>query len=248
MKNKINNKLLIITTVGAIAMSGCASKSLEVTNTNVNKSVVSQVNNLKVKQEKISKWKSLKKSKREDCVDCYANIAKKPTTKVATASNVSTTVYGYDYAESTMEAYAPHEVKREEYKNPYLTDAEIEEVYNEDKNNYLVDASYREDISNNENSYKSLYAEVEKHSTRKENSNLMAKNSIQVGAFRKYAGAKVYAKRYSLLTSKYNVDIKENVKDNKPIYRVQIEGFSNEREAKEFMNRYGLNGAFLVRR
>ena len=58
----------------------------------------------------------------------------------------------------------------------------------------------------------------------------------------------MYAKRYSLLTRKYNVEIKENVQDNRPIYRVQIEGFSNENEAREFMNRYGLNGAFLVRR
>ncbi len=77
---------------------------------------------------------------------------------------------------------------------------------------------------------------------------LSSKNSIQVGAFRKYAGAKVYAKRYSLLTSQYNVEIKENVKDNEPIYRVQIEGFSNQNEAKKFMARYGLNGAFLVSR
>ena len=109
-------------------------------------------------------------------------------------------------------------IKLEEYKNPYL-----------------VDESY------SDNRDESLYAKIE-------NKKLSSKNSIQVGAFRKYAGAKVYAKRYSLLTRKYNVEIKENVQDNRPIYRVQIEGFSNENEAREFMNRYGLNGAFLVRR
>lgn len=229
MKNKINNKLLIVTTtIAAITMSGCTSKSLTIaTDTNVNKSVVSPFNNLEIKQKKASKWKSLKESKKKDCVDCYASFVKKPIDKVAVISNVSST-----------------KVKLQEYKNPYDTDEKIEE----DKNNYLVDTSYHENMRSNENSYKTLYAEVEKHSVREENSNLMAKNSIQVGAFRKYAGAKVYAKRYSLLTSKYNVNIKENVKENEPIYRVQIEGFSNKTEAKEFMNRYGLDGAFLVRR
>jgi hypothetical protein len=237
MKNKTNNKLLILTTLAAISLSGCASKSIEV------------INKSEIKQVKVSKWKNLNKSKKEDCVDCYANIVKEPMAKVALVSNASTTtVYGYDYAQIQKDAYAPYKEKLEEYKNPYLTDAETEEVYIEDDNTYLVDASYREDVSNNENNYKNLYTKVEKHSLQEKNSRLLGKNSIQVGAFRKYAGAKVYAKRYSLLTSKYNVEIKENVKNKKPIYRVQIEGFSNEREANAFMQRYGLDGAFLVRR
>ena len=75
------------------------------------------------------------------------------------------------------------------------------------------------------------------------------KTSIQVGAFRKHAGATVYAKRYSLL-SKYKTVIKNGTKDAKPLYRVQIEGFSSELEAREFISKhqYSLNGAFLVRR
>jgi len=244
MKNKTNNKLLILTTIAAISLSGCASKSIEVTDTNVNKVTIPQVQREEIKYQKVSKWKGIKKNTKKDCVNCYAKIGRKPVERVASAKS-STTVYGYDYAQTQMDAYAPHEVKLEEYKNPYLANAE--EAY-EEGNNYLVDATYSENSNAYKNEPKSLYAKLEKRSPVDENEKILSKNSIQVGAFRKYAGAKVYAKRYSLLTSKYNVDIKENVKNNQPIYRVQIEGFSNKREAKEFMSRYGLSGAFLVRR
>jgi len=37
MKNRINNKLLILTTIGAISMGGCVSKTVEVIDTKVNK-------------------------------------------------------------------------------------------------------------------------------------------------------------------------------------------------------------------
>ena len=227
MKNKTNNKLLIATTIATITLSGCVSKSLVLTtNTHTQRVFVPHVNKINVRPVKVSKWKTLKKRKKENCVNCYSSFVKRPMTKVAT-SNVSTKVYGYNYTENPNSSYAPHEVKLEEYKNRYLTDIEIEEGYRDHKN-----------------SYKSLYSDL----GRDNNSNIISKKSIQVGAFREYAGAKLYAKRYSLLTSKYSVNIKENVKYNKPIYRVHIEGFSNEREAKEFMNRYGLYGAFLVRR
>jgi len=74
------------------------------------------------------------------------------------------------------------------------------------------------------------------------------KVAIQVGAFRRYAGARVYAKRYGLLSRKYKTVIKKGYKDSKPIYRVRILGFRNKQEAREFMYRYNLNDAFLVRR
>jgi len=76
--------------------------------------------------------------------------------------------------------------------------------------------------------------------------NLSKKTSIQVGAFRRYKGAKIYAKRYSLLSRSHKAVIKNGFKDNIPIYRVRIEGFSSKREAKRFMTRYSLNSAFLV--
>ena len=72
--------------------------------------------------------------------------------------------------------------------------------------------------------------------------------SIQVGAFRRYAGAKIYARRYGLLSNQYKTIIKKDIENAKPLYRVRIEGFANEHEARTFMLRYSLNGAFLVRR
>jgi len=72
------------------------------------------------------------------------------------------------------------------------------------------------------------------------------KIAIQIGAFRRYAGAKVYAKKYDLLSDRYKVEIKAGAKDQKPLYRVRIEGFSTRSEAKEFKRKYGLTGAFLV--
>jgi hypothetical protein len=246
MKNKTNNRLLVLTTVAAITLSGCASKKITVIEPTVNKVTVPHVQQVEVRHQRLSKWQGITKNKKEDCVDCYATILKEPVTKVASAKT-STTVYGYDYAQNKIDTYtAPYEVE-EEYQNPYVEESKTEEVY-EEGNSYLVDASYSEDDNTYESESKNLFAKVQIPVTTDENSQLLGKNSIQVGAFRKYAGAKVYAKRYSLLTSKYNVDIKANVKNNQPIYRVQIEGFSNEREAKEFMNRYGLDGAFLVRR
>jgi len=77
---------------------------------------------------------------------------------------------------------------------------------------------------------------------------ISSKISVQVGAFRKHAGATVYAKRYSLLTDQYSVKIKKEFKDAQPIYRVQIQGFGTEHEAKRFIRQYGIEGAFLVRR
>jgi uncharacterized linocin/CFP29 family protein len=72
------------------------------------------------------------------------------------------------------------------------------------------------------------------------------KISIQVGAFRRYAGAKVYAKKYDLLSDKYKVEIDTGAKDQKPLYRVRIEGFASKSEAKNFKRKYSLTGAFLV--
>jgi|GEM_PF-6683501 len=72
--------------------------------------------------------------------------------------------------------------------------------------------------------------------------------AIQVGAFRRYAGAKVYARRYRLLNRRYKTVIKKGYKNSKPIYRVRILGFRNKQEARDFMYRYNLNDAFLVRR
>ncbi len=72
--------------------------------------------------------------------------------------------------------------------------------------------------------------------------------SIQVGAFRKYGGAKRYKRRYNALSSKYRVNIKTVQKKNKPLYKVHITGFKSRVEAKIFRNKYNIKDAFLVRK
>jgi rare lipoprotein A (peptidoglycan hydrolase) len=74
--------------------------------------------------------------------------------------------------------------------------------------------------------------------------------SVQVGAFRHYSGAKLYANRYSMLDSQYKAVIKNSTMDAKPLYRVQIEGFGTEKAARRFISKYqySLDGAFLVMR
>ena len=72
--------------------------------------------------------------------------------------------------------------------------------------------------------------------------------TVQVGAFRKFLGAKNYAKRYALLDNQYSVDIEKEMKDLEPIYRVQVNGFLSNIEAENFINKYGSQGAFLVRK
>jgi hypothetical protein len=76
------------------------------------------------------------------------------------------------------------------------------------------------------------------------------KVSVQVGAFRQYSGAEVSLQKYNMLHNQRKAVIKNGYKDAKPIYRVQIEGFGTESEARRFISKYKhtLNGAFLVRR
>ena len=223
MKNKINNKLLLLTTLSAIVMSGCVEKTIAVS--------PNKINNVEKSNWKVSNIKKSFKDQDDDCIDCYANFPKASAQKIA-FSEKSQSIYSNDYSQAPIKRKV---IKQ--YKNPYEENNAypVDTSYSEE-NSYLVDASYKED----EHEYQTAH-------TNKSQINLN-KKSIQVGAFRKYAGAKVYAKRYSLLTTKYNVDIKKNVNNGKPLYRVQIEGFSNEFEAKKFMERYGLHGAFLVRR
>ena len=72
--------------------------------------------------------------------------------------------------------------------------------------------------------------------------------TVQVGAFRKFLGAKNYAKRYALMDNQYSVAIEEEMKNSTPIYRVQVNGFLSNQEANIFINKYASQGAFLVRK
>jgi len=75
-------------------------------------------------------------------------------------------------------------------------------------------------------------------------------NYVQIGAFRNQAGATTCASRYSLLSRQYKAIIRDSILDQKIIYRVHIEGFTSESEARRFIAKHknSLSGAFLVRR
>ena len=71
---------------------------------------------------------------------------------------------------------------------------------------------------------------------------------VQVGAFRRYEGAKIYQRKYSAMYRRYNTIIRRfDDIDGAPLYRVWLMGFSSEDEARDFKAHNHLEGAFIVR-
>ena len=71
---------------------------------------------------------------------------------------------------------------------------------------------------------------------------------VQVGAFRRHEGAKVYQRKYSALYRRYNTIIRRfDDIDGAPLYRVWLMGFRSEDEARDFKAHNNLEGAFIVR-
>ncbi|SFV63944.1 Rare lipoprotein A precursor [hydrothermal vent metagenome] len=71
---------------------------------------------------------------------------------------------------------------------------------------------------------------------------------IQVGAFRRFAGAEIYKLRHAKLDRRYHSIIKKmHDEDGTPLYRVWLMGFSTEEEAFDFIVEHDLDGAFTVR-
>jgi len=71
---------------------------------------------------------------------------------------------------------------------------------------------------------------------------------VQVGAFRRYEGAKIYCKKYAGRYPKYRAVIKKFADvDGAPLYRVWLMGFSSEDEVRDFKNCNDMPGAFIVR-
>lgn len=71
---------------------------------------------------------------------------------------------------------------------------------------------------------------------------------VQVGAFRRYEGAKVYQRKYSAMYRRYNTIIRRfDDIDGAPLYRVWLMGFGSEDEARDFKAHNHLEGAFIVR-
>ncbi len=70
---------------------------------------------------------------------------------------------------------------------------------------------------------------------------------IQVGAFRRYAGAETIKRNYTGRYSRYNPIIKRFSVDGAPLYRVWLMGFGSEQEARDFKMSHDLSGAFTIR-
>lgn len=73
---------------------------------------------------------------------------------------------------------------------------------------------------------------------------------VQIGAFKRYEGAKIIQREHAELYPDYKTVIKKfsNVDgDGQPLYRVWLMGFGSEQEARDFKNNNDLVGAFIVR-
>ncbi len=71
---------------------------------------------------------------------------------------------------------------------------------------------------------------------------------VQVGAFKRYEGAKITKSRYRNRYRNYKPVIKRFTDtDGTPLYRVWLMGFGSEQEARDFKDNNALAGAFIVR-
>ncbi len=71
---------------------------------------------------------------------------------------------------------------------------------------------------------------------------------IQVGAFSRLEGAQIYKRSHASLDERYKPVIKHmHDEEGEPLYRVWLMGFGSEEEARDFKDRHGLPGAFIVR-
>jgi len=89
---------------------------------------------------------------------------------------------------------------------------------------------------------------VKKSIPEREQKVLLTNFGIQVGAFRRLEGAKVYKQRHASLDPRYKPVIKHmHDEEGTPIYRVWLMGFSTEEEARDFRACQNMPGAFIVR-
>ena len=172
-------------------------------------------------------------------------------------SNVKVEILGFDGI-IVNKAQASNSGKTEDCKDCYVTvpikNSRIVSVVKQLKpiSNYeykvepVQEVAVKSTYDYEENPSENRYSKVELIDESPLIENFSEKTAIQVGAFREYAGAKLYAKKYDLLSNKYSVDIKENDNLSEPLYRVSIAGFNDDAEAREFISKYELDGAFLV--
>ena len=77
---------------------------------------------------------------------------------------------------------------------------------------------------------------------------LLSNFGVQVGAFRRYEGARIYQRRYAATVEPpKRVLIKKFIVDGAPLYRVWVMGFGSEEEARDYIRDQGITGGFLIR-
>ena len=76
---------------------------------------------------------------------------------------------------------------------------------------------------------------------------ILGEFGVQVGAFRRMRGAKVYKERYDHFEGRYRTTIKKYVVDGKLLYRVLLTGFKSAEEAEDFIKTWKIPGAFIIR-
>jgi len=92
-----------------------------------------------------------------------------------------------------------------------------------------------------------FHAKIATTKEEKQETATVGKYYVQVGAFRRYEGAKITKRKFEMvLDSRYNVVIKEGVYLDEPINRVWVAGFRSEEEAKDFKSKNGLNSAMII--
>ncbi|CAA6804497.1 MAG: Unknown protein [uncultured Sulfurovum sp.] len=225
--NIINKKNILFFSLTTLMINGCVAKNgLEVKSPELKTVETKRVLTKKVLPKPSWGKVASVKAKKDDCVDCYAvpmDYSKPPLASNNTLNKAKKAKnvgkFGkYAYTKKVSDTTVKTAMTRNVIKPKIV-------------NNKVTSAL----LSTN-----SAYGTL--------SSATMGSMAIQVGAFRKYKGAKIYANKYRALSDRYKVAIKKGTKNNKTIYRVRIEGFNTKSEAKNFMYSYGISDGFLVRK
>lgn len=157
----------------------------------------------------------------ENCPDCFTTLTKSPNPTYASRGTKFNT--GMNKV-NTLNASIPQNTIEYDYsQSPFMRD-HMDEIY--------------------QNPYADNNAAYPTHNTQSNREQI----AVQVGAFRQIAGATEYANRYSSLDVNHRANIKTYIENAQPLYKVHIEGFSNDAEARQFIDHHNLNtiGAFPV--
>lgn len=76
---------------------------------------------------------------------------------------------------------------------------------------------------------------------------VLSNYAVQIGAFRRYAGAKITSDKNAMVDGRYKAVVKKFIYQGEPIYRVWLTGFQSEAEARDFIEKSGYPGAFVIR-